>query len=91
LNHFNGFVSGAVIDDGKPKPLFNRFGERGNNLWDIVGRGDEVDVVATYLLESKHETSHVRGGNAFTLPEMADVIILAENAPKVAVGKEDCP
>jgi hypothetical protein len=45
--------------------------------------------MATYLLKSEHETSQVRGGNAFTLTQMADVIILAENAPKIAVGKED--
>jgi hypothetical protein len=56
-----------------------------------MGGGDEVDVVATYLLESHHDPSHVREGNAFPTPKMADVIILAENAPEIAVGEKDGP
>lgn len=34
---------------------------------------------------------HVRGGHAFTISQMTDVVILAKNAPKVTVGEEDGP
>jgi hypothetical protein len=85
-NHLHRLISGAVIDNGKPKALLNRFGKRGYNLRGIVGRGDEVDVVATHPLESHHDLCHVRRGNWLTISKMADVVILAENAPKVAIG-----
>jgi hypothetical protein len=56
-----------------------------------MGGGNEVDVVATYLLESHHDPSHIREGNAFPTSKMADVIILAEDAPEIAVGEKDGP
>jgi hypothetical protein len=56
-----------------------------------MGGGDEIDVVAPYLLESRHDPSHVRAGNAFPAAKMAYVIILAENAPEIAVGEKDSP
>ena len=56
-----------------------------------MGRGDEVDVVTTHLLEPYHVTRHVRRGNSLTTSKMADVVILAEKTPKVAVGEKDGP
>jgi hypothetical protein len=90
-NHLHRLISGAVIDNGKPKTLLYRFRKRAYNLRGIVGRGDEVDVVTTHLLEPYHVTRHVRRSNSLTTSKMADVVILAEKTPKVAVGEEDGP
>ena len=54
-----------------------------------MGRGDEVDVVAPHFLEFEHGPCHFRGGDPFTPSQMADVVILAENTPKIAVGEKD--
>ena len=56
-----------------------------------MSRGDKVDVMATHLLEPHHDVCHVRGGHTFTISQMADVVILAKNAPKITVGEEDGP
>jgi hypothetical protein len=56
-----------------------------------MGRCNEVDVMATHLLESYHSLCHVRRGDLLTISKMADVVILAENALEVAVGEEDRP
>ena len=56
-----------------------------------MGRGNEVDVMATHLLESYHGLCHVRSGDLLTISKMADVVILAESASEVTVGEEDRP
>src|SRR4030042_3742015 len=83
-NHLYGLISRAVIDNGKPKTLLYGFGKRGYNLRGVVGRGDEVDIMAAHVLEPDHDPCHVRGGHGLTISKVADVVILAENTPKVA-------
>jgi hypothetical protein len=90
-NHLYGLISRAVIDERKPKTPLYGFGKRGYNLRSVVGRSDEIDIVAAYFLEPDHDPCHVRGRHGFTVAKMADIVILAENTPKVAVGEEDGP
>jgi len=59
-----------------------------------MGGGDEIDVVATLGLESKHNLSQS------VCPDLvgflvgwvvANLIVLTEYAMQIAVAKEDCP
>jgi len=88
-NHLYGLISGAVINNGKPEAPLYRLGKRGYYLRDIMGRGDKVDVMATHLLEPHHDPYQVRDGDSFTISKMADIVILAEKTPKVAVCEEN--
>ena len=54
-----------------------------------MGGGDEVDVVTPHFLKFEHGLCHFRRGDSLPPPQMADVIILAEDTPKIAVGEED--
>jgi hypothetical protein len=91
LNHFDGLISGAVVDNRKPEAQLYGFREGGNDLRGIMGRGDEVNVMATHFLEPDHDSRHIWGGHGFTVSKMADVVILTENAPKVAVSEKNGP
>ena len=62
----------------------NGFGKGGNDLGRVVSGGDEIDVVATQLLELEHGLRQLGGGVASS--EMTDIVILAEDTPKVAVS-----
>jgi len=54
-----------------------------------MGRCNEIDVVATHLLKSYHGLCHFREGDRLPSSQMADVVILTEDASKIAVGEED--
>jgi hypothetical protein len=90
-NDLCGLISGAVINNGKPKTPLYRFRKRSDDLRGIVGGSDKVDVVATHFLEPHHGLGHLSGGDPFTISQMADVVILAKNTPKITVGEEDGP
>ena len=61
--------------------------ENDGKLWG----SDKVDVVAARLLQFDHDPGHVGRGGGFAPAQMADVIILTEDAPEVTVGQEDGP
>ena len=90
-NHFRRFVSRTVIDNRDPESHFDRIGDGGDDLRDVVGRGNEVNIVTAHLLKPEHGPCHVSGGDPFTPSQMGDVVVLAENTPQVAMGEKDGP
>ncbi len=88
-NHLHRFVSGTVVDKRKSKPHFDRLGKGGNDLWNIMSGSDKIDVVTAHLLEPEHNPCHLGDRDGFASSEMGDIVILAEDAPKVAVSEED--
>jgi hypothetical protein len=88
-NHFDRFVSGTVIDKREPKSFFDGLRERGYDLGNVMGRGDEVDVVTPDLLKSGHCPCQVGRGDGLSASEMADLIILAEDTTEITVSEED--
>jgi uncharacterized membrane protein len=52
-------------------------------------RRDKVDIAAFSFLKLQHEGCKLLNGNCLTLTEMADIVILTENTPKIASRKED--
>ena len=87
-------VGARVVHDRKPQPERHRFVHRFDYLRDDVLRRDEVDVVAALFLQPQHH----RRDLARTVPALdvrpdvlADVVVLAENAPQIAVAEEDRP
>jgi hypothetical protein len=67
----------------------NGFGQGGNDLRSIMRGSDKVDIVTAHFLEPQHGLCHFREGDLLTPSEMADVIILAKDASKIAVSEED--
>jgi len=90
-NHFRRFISRTVIDNRDPKSHFGRIGERGDDLRDIVGRGNEVNIVTAHLLKPKHGLCHACGGDLFAPSQMGDVVVLTEDTSQVAMGEKDGP
>jgi hypothetical protein len=91
LDDLDRLISGAVINNGKAETHLNRIWKRGNDLRGIVGRCDKIDVVAPYFLEFDHSPSHLGRGNTLTPSQVADVVILTEDTPEVAMGEENGP
>jgi hypothetical protein len=89
LDDLHRLISGAIINNRKAETHLNRVWERGNDLRGIVGRRDEVDVVAPYFHEFDHSASHLGRGNTLTPSQVADVVILTEDAAEVAMGEEN--
>src|SRR4030042_249663 len=56
-----------------------------------MGRGDQVDVMTSLPLEGHHHVCQSFTGHFFSASALADIIVLAELAGKVAVGYEDRP
>jgi hypothetical protein len=56
-----------------------------------MGRRDEVDIVAPYLLEFEHHLCQLFVLAFFPLAFMRDRPILAEDTSKVTVGEKDGP
>ena len=54
----------------------------------VVGRGDEIDIMASLSLEIQHDFGQFFRSDFFTMAEVAYVIILAEDAAEVTVGEE---
>jgi hypothetical protein len=54
-----------------------------------VGGGDEIDIVAALSLQGNHQCGKVPGRGCRSLVKMADVEVLAEHTPKIAVCKKD--
>ena len=55
---------------------------------DVLG-GDEIDVVATDLLEIEHDAGEFWGVHFGAFAELAGLEILAENAAEIAPAKEN--
>jgi hypothetical protein len=56
-----------------------------------MGRGDKIDVVAALFLQREHDIGQFLERNLCAFSEMADRIILAEQAAEIAVAHEDSP
>ena len=54
-----------------------------------MGRGNEINIVAPAILQMKHYTCKLFIGYLFTVTQVTDVVILAEDAQQVAVGKKN--
>src|SRR5690554_1009226 len=54
-------------------------------------RGNEVDIMATFLLQGKHDQGQFGRGDLITHPVVADLAVLAENTLECAIGKKDGP
>jgi hypothetical protein len=54
-----------------------------------VGGGDEVDVVTAGFLKLEHHIRKIFIPDCFAPSFMCDGPVLAEDAPKIAVGKKD--
>jgi hypothetical protein len=53
-----------------------------------VGGGHQVDVVAALALEPHHDICKLVRGDVVAGPEMADLMVLAENAREIAGAEE---
>src|SRR3990172_9603516 len=82
-------VGAGVVDNGKTQSQFNCNGQRLQDLRHDVLRGNEVDVVASLILEEEHHSGEVCGGNNSPLSELADVEVQAIHTTEVAPSKED--
>jgi hypothetical protein len=87
--HLDRFVSGAVIDNREPKPFFNCFGKRGNDLGSIMGGSDKIDIMAAHPLESEHDPCQVTESDRVSLPLVGNVVVLAEDASQITMGEKD--
>jgi len=74
---------------GSRRPLSMASG-REARIEGVVGRGNEVDIMAAHFLEPDMTRAMSEGSWAHPF-QVADVVILAENTTKVAVGEEDGP
>jgi len=54
-----------------------------------MGWGDKVNIVASLILQSEHHCGHFISRNFLTATLMADVKVLAEKTPQVAMGKKN--
>ena len=52
-------------------------------------RTDEIDIVASLLLQIQHVRGEHTAGNLCPIPFLADQIILAESASHCAIGEEN--
>jgi hypothetical protein len=56
-----------------------------------MGRCHDIDVMATPVLQADHRSSQIFTGHFIATSTLADIIVLAEFAGKVAVGNKDRP
>jgi hypothetical protein len=56
-----------------------------------MGRGDQVDIMTSLPLKGHHHVCQSFTRHFFSVCALADIIVLAELAGKIAVGYEDCP
>ena len=74
------FVSAAVADDGDGKPPVLRCPKGGDDLGNIMGGGDQVDVPGIFLLQLQKDLSQAVDGNVFSGAAPADGLVLAVDA-----------
>jgi hypothetical protein len=84
-----GVVATGVVDEGEVEAGAGGDEEGSEDLGDDMGGADEVDVVATGLLELEHDGGELLGGGWFAAADLADVIVLAVEALQVAAGEKD--
>jgi len=59
------------------------------NLRQVMGRGNKIDVMASPLLKPQHKASHPLNIYLVTSTQMADFKVLAKHAPKITVSQKD--
>ena len=50
---------------------------------------NKIDVMASAALKKDHVFGKIARGYLLSCSEMADIVVLAEDAEKIAVGEED--
>jgi len=82
-------VAAAVIDEREVEAALDRVRQGGDDSGREVGGRNDVDVPTTRELEVAHRVGESRGRRLDPLSELAQVVVLAEDAREVAVGEED--
>jgi hypothetical protein len=54
-----------------------------------MGWRNDIDIMATLLLEADHNASKVFTGYLITMAALTDIVVLAKFAGKVTVGNKD--
>ena len=86
-----GVETAGVVHDGQAKAASDGAGKGHEDLGHHVLGGNEIDVVAPLRLEIEHHSSELLGPHLTPRLLLADVVALAKNAAKVALGKENGP
>ena len=90
----HGIVGIGVVDERDAEPGAGGRFERHDDLGDEVRGGDESDRVTPLLLELNHHTGEPPDRCFvlnFELMVLADEVVLAVDAPEIAVPEEDVP
>jgi len=53
-----------------------------------MGGGDEINVMASQVLQGKHDLRYLLLIHLISLSQMADVVVLAEDTSQIAIGEE---
>src|SRR5579883_2500505 len=70
-------VGTGVVHDRDPQPSLDGKEQGLEDLGDHVFRGDQVDVVAAFLLEPQHDPRQLGGSNVHALADLARLEVLA--------------
>jgi len=84
-----GLVPVGIVDQGEAKPERHGRVERLEDLRHHMGGGDEVDVGAPFLLQADHGLCQLVRAERVRRGGPADLVILAESAPKRAAREKD--
>jgi hypothetical protein len=84
-----GVIAAGVEDQGDAQSCLSGEQKGFEDLRNDVAWADEVDVVCAGVLQSKHERGELWGGDGVAVTEVTDVVVLAIDARKIAVGEED--
>ena len=95
LDALERIVPARVVDDWNIQAMLHGDGDCFQHLRDDMFRSHEVDIVTAAPLQAQHHRGYVFGRRAglclLGRDRLADVVVLTEDAPQIAVGEENRP
>src|SRR5579859_1159826 len=83
------FITGTVVDNGEAQAFATRDNKGGQDLWDKMSWGDQIQIVAALFLQIEHHICQSLGSDAMPQAPLAEGEVLAVGAAGLAVAKED--